>query len=221
MGGTSLRTFLFFVLHSAFCICFTGCNVIGAIAAKVGPPPTIPAQYALAKKPTVVIVENFRNPASLRLEADAVALHVYEELKAHDVVPLVGDDAIDDLRQRKGAAYRTMPLDAIAREVGAAQVIYVDLERFELVQDVGSEAPGGTAEAHVRVVDAETGDALWPLDSAAGQPLTVSIDPRRITPEAPDAAVRRLLHQALADRVAKLFYNWQGDSLDEASKQFE
>lgn len=215
-----LRVFTFCILHSAFCICTVGCNVIGAIAAKTAPDPTMSAQFVPEKKPTAVIVENFHNPAALRMESDAIARQVIDEFKRHDVAPVVEASAIENLRQRKGAAYRSMAIDAIAREVGATQVVYVDVEQFELVQAVGSEAPGAKAEARVRLVDADSGETLWPLDAAGGFPIMVKIDPRRVTPEAPDAAVKRMLHEQLADRVAKLFYSWKSDTSDGSAETF-
>lgn len=208
--------------HSALVLflLLPGCSIVGAVASKVAPEPTIAAAYALPAKPTAVVVENFHNPASMRLESDHVARGVVDELTVHGVGPLIDPGKIENLRRRDGAAYRAMPLDAIAQAVGAEQVIYVDLERFDLVHAIASESPGGTAEARVRVVDAATGDAVWPLDAAGGHPITVSIDAQRVTPDAPDAAVRRLLHDSLADRIAKLFYNWKGESSDGAAERF-
>jgi hypothetical protein len=197
----------------------SGCNIVGAIASKVGPPPTIKAQFALAKAPTLVLVENFHNPASLQLESDAVARHLAEELTMHKVAPVVAPGEVEALRRSKGAAYRKMPLDVIAQAVGAKQVIYVDLERFDVDRALASEMYGGTAEARVRVVD-DAGATLWPLDSAGGYPVAVTVDPQRVTPGVGDHAVRQQLHATLADKVAKLFYDWESESADGGEEKF-
>jgi hypothetical protein len=199
----------------------SGCNVVGALASRVAPAPMIPAAFPLPAKPTVIVVENYHNPASLRLESDAMARAVAIQLTDHGVGPIIDPGKLENLRQRDTTAYRSMPLDAIARAVGAEQVIYVNLERLELVEHLASEAPGGEAEARVRVVDAETGDALWPLDAAGGQSVTVSIDPQRVTADAPNGAVERMLHDALAVEIGKLFHDWQGESVDGAAEQFD
>src|SRR5688500_1549757 len=90
----------FCILHSAFCIAATGCNVVGAIASRVGPPPAIPAEYLLPLVPTAVVVENFHNPASLRLESDAIARRIADELSMQGFAPLIEPGEIENLRRR-------------------------------------------------------------------------------------------------------------------------
>ena len=207
------------ILQSGFCICLTGCNVIGAVAGKVAPEPNIPAQFAPAKEPTLVLVENYHNPASMRLESDALARHLSEELSLREVAPVVEPGKAAAYRQAQGAAYRKMPLDAIGKAVGARQVIYVDLERFDVTRALASEMFGGRAEARVRVVD-DAGELLWPIDSAGGYPVSVKVEPQRVKPGVGDSAVRQQLHARLADRLAKLFYNWSADASERANEQF-
>jgi hypothetical protein len=198
----------------------SGCNVIGAVVAKTAPEPKIMARYAPAKEPTLILVENYANPASLRLESDAVVRHLVEELTAREVAPLIEPEKAENLRQKNVTAYRKMPLDAIGRELGAKQVIYVDLVRFEVERAMASELLSAEAEARVRVVDTEAGEVLWPLDSGGGFPVSVKLDPQRVEARAGDADVRRQLHAILADHVAKLFYDWRGESSDRADEQF-
>ena len=196
-----------------------GCNVIGAVAYKFSGSPTIKAQYAPPKSKTLVVVENYHNPTTLRLEADAVARHLVEEMKMHEVVPVVDPGAAEAHREAQGTAFRKMPIDAIGRALGAKQVIYVDLERFDLDQTVGSELLGGHATARVRVVG-DGGEVLWPTDSAGGFPVEVKVDPQRVPAGTGEFGVRRQLHADLADRIAKLFYDWKADSADGASERF-
>ena len=218
-SAAHVRRFTFCVLHFAFCVGLTGCTLIGAVAGKVAPEPMVPAAFAPAPEPTVVLVENYHNPASLRLESEAVARHLTEELEVRQVVPVVAQSEVTSFRQSQGAAYRKMPLDAIGMAVGARQVIYVDLERFDLTRAIGSEMYGGRAEARVRVVD-DAGEVLWPIDSAGGHPVAVKLEPRRVSSGLGDHAVRQQLHAALADKVAKLFYAWRPDSSEAADREF-
>ena len=39
-----------------------GCNALATVVAKVGENPTIPPKFVMKKVPTVILVENFRNP---------------------------------------------------------------------------------------------------------------------------------------------------------------
>ena len=207
-------------LLAVFVLPAAGCNIIGAVAAKVGPPPKVPAQYVPAQEPVVVLAENYRNPASLRMESDAVARMVGEELKLNEVAPVVDQSKVEELRQAKGLAYRKMPLDAIARALDAKQVIYIDVERFDIDHALASEMLTGEAQARVRVVD-DAGELLWPIDSAGGFPVAVKIEPQRVASGAGDQTVRQQLHSALADRIAKLFYTWTTEGSDVGEHKFD
>jgi hypothetical protein len=197
-----------------------GCNLLGAAAAKLGPPPTIPAQYTPAPEPTLLLVENYHNPASMRLESEAVTRVLSEELTNHQVVPLIDPSEWARLRQAKGAAYRKMPLDAIGQALGAAQVIYVDLEQFEVDRAAAGEMYEGRADAVVRVVDTADGSVLWPTDTAGGYPISVRLPPQRTNPALGDQPVRQQLHASLADRIARLFYPWQSEGADTGEHNF-
>ena len=135
------------------------------------------------------------------------------------MVPLVEPGDAAAFRQKQGAAYRKMPLDAIGQALGARQVIYVDLERFDVTQALASEMFGGRAEARVRVVD-DAGELLWPIDSAGGYPVSVKVEPQRVQPGVGDTAVRQELHARLADELAKLFYYWSPDASERANEEF-
>lgn len=197
-----------------------GCNILGAVAYKFSGSPTMKARYAPPKSKTLVVVENYHNPSTLRLEADAVARHLVEEMKMHKVAPVVDPGEAESHREVQGtAAYRKMPVDAIGRALGAKQVIYVDLERFDVNRTVGSDLLGGRAAARVRVVG-DGGEVLWPTDSAGGYPVEVKVEPQRVPAGMGEFGVRRRLHADLADRIAKLFYNWKADSADGTAERF-
>jgi hypothetical protein len=75
----------------------------------------------------------------------------------------------------------------------------------------------------VRVVDAAAGAGgatLWPTDSAGGFPVAVNVEPQRVPPGTGDLTVRQQLQSALADKLAKLFYDWQSDSADGGEEKF-
>lgn len=204
-----------------FCLLVTsGCNVVGAVAAKLGPPPMIPAQFVPAAVPTVVIVENYNNPGSLRIESDSIARLLAEQLINNKVAPIVSLTDTERLRQAKGDAYQKMPLDAIARELGGEQVIYVDLDLFDIDHALASEMLTGKAEVRVRVVDA-SGELKWPIDSAKGFPVNVKLNPKRVPLGSGDQTIRQELRTTLADKIAKLFYNWTSEDTDQSAHQFE
>jgi hypothetical protein len=201
------------------CLAAAGCTILGVAAAKLSPPPVIPPQYELAKEPTLVLVENFHNPASQRLQADAVCRELFEDLKANDAAPLVDPADAAALRRKDVEAYRKMPLDAIGKAVGASQVIYVDLESFEVTHALASELYTGAAMARVRVVGAD-GELLWPTDSAGGYPVSVKVNPRRTAQGVAEEEVQQQLTTALAEKVGRLFHKWTAEPSDEVAEQF-
>jgi hypothetical protein len=204
---------------SLVCLVLAGCTILGAAAAKLAPDPVIPPQYVLPKEPTLVLVENYHNPASLRLQGDAVCRALVDDLNANEVAPLVDSDDVAELRRKDVEAYRKMPLDAIGKAVGANQVIYVDLESFEVTHALASELYAGAAMARVRVVGAN-GEVLWPTDSAGGYPLSVKVNPRRTAQGGGEDAVREQLTAALSEKIGRLFHKWTGESSDGAAEQF-
>jgi hypothetical protein len=198
----------------------SGCNFLGVAAYKLAPDPVIPAQYVPPKEPTLILVENYHNPAALRLESETLARELMEDLKAANVAPLVDPEEAAALRHKDVAAYRKMPLDAIGRAVGAKQVIYVDLMRFEVTHALASELFGGIAEARVRIVD-DAGGVLWPTDSAGGYPLNVKVNPQRKLSGVSEDAVRQQLNTELAEKIGKLFHSWKSDTTDGGAEQFD
>src|SRR4051812_10680622 len=107
----------------------TGCNAVGAIAYKIGPPPRTPAKYKPAKELAVIIVENYRNPSASDVDSEQLARLIADELRNNKVVPLVAENAIQQLRDADREKFRAMTIPALGRAVGAKQVIYVDLVR--------------------------------------------------------------------------------------------
>src|SRR5687768_1423061 len=66
-----------------------GCGMLGAVAYKVTPPPTVKAHYTPKKEPLVVLVEKKENPAELWQESDRLARLITERLKRQDVAPTI------------------------------------------------------------------------------------------------------------------------------------
>src|SRR4051812_41278453 len=87
-------------------LCSGGCNVIGAVAGKTLGGPDVKALYLPAKAPMVVVVENWRNPAGTVAEAEQLARLVSRDLHTYDVAPLIESEAVLDLKQQRGEAFR-------------------------------------------------------------------------------------------------------------------
>src|SRR5262249_7294049 len=131
-----------------------GCGAVGVAAYKLSPPPTIEAQYVLPRVPTLVMVENYHDAAATRADAETLSRFIYEDLRAArieskeqhkqiELAPLVDWKKIYDLRSQEPDRFNTMKITDIGRELGAEQVIYVDLIYSEVQEMMGSDMMRG------------------------------------------------------------------------------
>ena len=190
-----------------------GCAAGGALLYKLSPPPTVPAEYKPAKEPTLVLAENFQNPDLVQVQADRLAREISQELLDHKVVPVVAPEKLADLRGAKGESFHSMNLPAVGEAVGARQVIYVDLSQFTVDQQPGSNMNKGKATAMVKLVEVPSGHTLWPRDTSAGREVKVETPFVRPGEGSPDSIQEEMFH-TMADKIAKLFYDWQSDQVD-------
>lgn len=191
-----------------------GCVAAGALAYKLSPMPTVPAEYKLPKHDTLVFVENYQNPDLVQLAAERLERDISGELIDHKVAPVVAPEKLLDLRNNKGQAFHAMNIPTVGNSLGARQVIYVDLLQFSVEPQPGSEMMKGKAQAMVKLIDAQTGRTMWPRETSAGR--EVKVETPYLRPEngaTPDGVQEEMFH-TLADKIAKLFYDWQSEDVD-------
>jgi hypothetical protein len=200
------------------CAVLCGGCAVGGVWQSIFGPNKIKAKYVLPKVPTLVLVENYRNPAVSQIDADLVASELCDQLRQNNLVPLVDPDKLTAVRDTDAAKYHAMSQVDLGRAVGAKQVIYVELLESSVEADSTESAARGRVSADVRVVDVDTGLTLWPLDSAQGYPLSADVPYNRADPDRVTAMHAQMLAQ-LSDALAKLFYDWQPDSDKQASSE--
>ena len=198
------------------CATLCGGCAVGGVWQSIFGPNKVKAKYVLPKVATLVLVENYRNPAISQIDADLVASELCDQLKQHDLVPLVDPDKLTGVRDVDAAKYHAMSQVQLGRAVGAKQLVYVELLESSVEADSTESAARGRVSAEVRVVDVDTGLTLWPLDSAQGYPLSADVPYNRADPDRVTAMHAQMLAQ-LSDALAKLFYDWQPDT-DEDTK---
>ncbi len=186
---------------------FAGCQPIAAIMDKTGGDPTEPAHYVPAHDNLAIVVEDFQNPALIEEAAEHIDWLVAMELMEHKVAPIINPNKITVLRTSNPHAYRQMKIPAIGATVGAKQILYVDVTDFTIQSAVGTDALKAHAEARVKIVDCVTGRTRWPRDATtAGFPIAVGIPYAADDENVSDVKIRAALSQALASKVARLFY---------------
>lgn len=192
-----------------------GCNVLGLVAAKTTGGPPIPAAYVPPKIPMVVMAENWRNPAGSSIDTDQLVRYVRDDLEAHGVAPQIDPVAVLDLRSKSPAAYRAMSIAQVGQQVGAKQVLYINVVSSSLDSPQGAEFVRGNCNARVKIVDVATAQVTWPADAADGYPITVQTPVLQGGPNVDDTTLRQSLQRMVAKRVGQLFYKRAADATDE------
>ncbi len=183
-----------------------GCNYLLPASYIIEGPPKAPAAFELPSKRTVVIVDDKINRmprVALRVGiGDSVGTHLLE----NDVVPetITTRDAVALIR-RMDTASKPISIQRICESLGAEQVVYVEIDEFNL--SGGREEGGPEAVALVKVLDIANGSRLWPTaGSEAVQSFLQDINPSLITTSAGRREVEDKLAEKLGEDIAKLFY---------------
>ncbi len=187
----------------------SGCQIVGVIASKTMGEGAAPAEYEPAKEITLVVVENYQHPADLQGPADQLAELLTRQLEEHKVAPLVAQSQLNELRAARPTEFAKMKITDLGRELGARQVVYVDLKHCEVNPTIGSDTLQGRVEAYVKVVDVASGLTKFPT-VGEGRPFKSSGD---FTPEEGShtaLAMRNQMIDELAVGIGQLFYATAG-----------
>jgi hypothetical protein len=200
--------FAFCILHSAF-VLISGCNLVGAVAAKTLGNTRVKPEYTFPpQEPVLVLCESYGRANDLQPAADELANELAEELKEHKVATLVDGERLLALRGDHAGEFAHMKIPDVGRALGATQVLYVDLRQCDVNGIPGANVINGKVEANVRVVDVATGQTKWP---STGEGQTVRADTNYVRNEARQTplAVRNQMLEELAFSIGRLFYEYE------------
>ena len=184
-----------------------GCTPQGWVVL-MRPDPEQKYQYKLAKAPLLVLVDEPVNAARDPLTRYHLVSQLSEQLRKHKVNRQVipEDDVQRILKTRPTAAQWTEA--ELGKALHAQQVLHVQIEPLNR-DDSDAFGMGGYGvaklSARVRVIDVDTGDQLWPIETA-GQEVMFEVPGREMRPADEGTRLRAALAVGLADRIAKLFY---------------
>ncbi len=196
-------------LAAAFMACAAGCNIAGPAFYFLHGPDKTPAVFALDKnRSTVIFIDDRTNRIPSRATRDLIGTTAEESLLAEGVVrDMVQSRKIQTVvaRERYG---KPMGIAEVGRAVDAQVIVYAWVDQFTLSTDGQTFAP--TAALRIKVVDAESGQRLFPgPDTDGWYAFSVAVPPQQgITPDT--AALRQRSEQNLArytgESLAKLFF---------------
>ena len=202
-----------YLLSSILVFASNGCIAAGVAANKLIGPLPVEAKYVPAKEPLVVMVENYRRPSTAYTDDELLSRYIEGFLKGHQVAPLVESVKLRELRMDRPADFNKMSVAAVGRELGARQVLYVDVVNSDMESLMAGESLRGTTAVRVKVVDTETGDTLWPTDMADGYPLQQGVQFGKSQARS-EMELKQGMYATLAEKIAKLFYKWKPDNED-------
>ncbi|MCP3905394.1 MAG: hypothetical protein GY715_17345 [Planctomycetes bacterium] len=225
-GSIAPRLCLGLGLGLALLVLLPACNIVGPLAYFVGGLPKIDAQYEIQPRPTVVFVDDRANviDSNARLLRLELADVVTSELMEQDILTV--ETAISP-RDAMGMALsrdrfsELLPIDAIGREVGAEQIIYIEMHAF---RDTGDgTVPRPTGSCRVRVLDVTNRVRLFPpeddqMPSRIVNAVIPPVDPGLLRSQSSRLKVHRALIESLGSSVAKLFYRHEARELGDRLK---
>ena len=189
-----------------------GCRAGGALAYKAFGPAPVPPKFTPANEPTVVLVENYRNPSVTEFDADRIAREVGDDLVKNKVLATVVDqDHVRALREADPEKFRDMTIPSVGKALGVKQVIYVNLLASAVEGDASQNLVSGVADARVRLVDVETGHTIWPADSQGGYPVGAKV-PYAQAERNTATDMHNALLTSLSQQIGRLFHQWKPES---------
>ncbi len=136
--------------------CMGGCAILGFVANNVFPE-KIKAAYRLPDRPTVIVVDDPLALLDDRAFLVQVAHGVGVELTQQRAVSqVIASERLVKLSARLGDEFGRMPIDHIGRELGAEQVVHVNIE------SVAVSHARMQLLCQVKVIDAVRGVRLFP-----------------------------------------------------------
>jgi hypothetical protein len=202
-------------LVAALPLLIGGCNLLSVAsvgAYKLGMVPKNPAQYTPARTPMLVLVENFEHQSMATVQAEQLSRFLANEIQLHDVAPVVNPEQLQELKDSRPKEFPTMSVSAVAQALGAQQVLYVQLTTADVTPLSGGDGFTGSSTVSVKLIDAATGNTLWPNDqSGYGVSSKTQVDSPQGARDPQE--VHRRLNADLADKIARLFYPWSPENM--------
>jgi hypothetical protein len=188
-----------------------GCEAAGILASDATGEPTVKAKYVPDKQASMlVLVESYGLAVDSEIESQHIALTLGRALTDEKVASIVDPQVLEKLRDSDPEKYNQMTIAEIGRKVGARQILYVDIQRDEVVKPPASGQMRGHIEAVIKVVDSATGNTRWPLDESSER-VQYTSDWTPESASSTESDLRAKMADQMADDISKLFHDYQVD----------
>jgi len=198
--------------------CPIGCGpVIGWFVNAFAPPKKIKAVYKPPKgRRIMVFVDDLLNPVSYEPIKSDLTEQLNSQLMEHKVaaqtVPY--EDLLDLIAATP--EFNTLSIGEVGQRLGADIVLYVQIDWFSLREAEGSPLWQGRLETTVWMVDVQMAMLrksecrIWPDDRSTGYHVNpIEMPAEANSSEGYGRALAKVMAGRMADRIAKLFYDYQ------------
>ncbi|RMH12143.1 MAG: hypothetical protein D6695_07545 [Planctomycetota bacterium] len=188
-----------------------GCNIVAPIAYAVHGPGKVKKVTTLdPERSYVIFVDDPSNKVASRRLRSAIVSTAQDKLLAQGVVTNIIDGR-SAFAAAAGERYgERMSVQEIGQSVHADVVIYALLTNFSLGEEIGTFRP--TATLHVKLIESETGNRIWPPEEGTMYPLHVNMPQRPGLAPSTTAEIYKA-QQELAEytgtALAQMFYDVQ------------
>jgi hypothetical protein len=160
------------------CLGAGGCNIVGPAYVLIAGPPKTDAMHKLdVTLKTVVFVDDQGSVLPRRSLRMTISDRIETELVSQKAVgTVIGGAAIQQVALQDDAD-NLSDNSTLGRAVGADVVVHVLIESFTMTVDGTTFQP--FASGFVRVVDARSGQRVWPLEQPSGYRLAMQLPIKR------------------------------------------
>jgi hypothetical protein len=170
------------------------------------------AEYKLPQGPVLILVDDEQDLVDLPNAKEALVTALGQQLKDHKIANQVTtSEELAKIRQSEEKFDQRG-----AREIGllahADTVLWLSIKQFSVEKDLELAVAPANFAATLKVVNARADKRdevrLWPLDRE-GRLVSVTVSPQDLHACKSKAEVHEKMADAMADKVAKLFYDYE------------
>jgi hypothetical protein len=194
------------VMASLMMLC--GCQGIAYIAASLAPPKKVKPIKELPKDKTILVYIESEYPLSYEPIKDMLTNELNKELLAHKIAgAVVSRDRLLDVMAT--ITDSTVSKQEIGQKLHADLVLCVSVEDFAVRENENTPLWAGKMKVNVKVIDVRKVKKFWPLDQMEYPVRLVELPEVDNDSSTYGNIVAKALAIKTADRIAKLFYEYE------------
>jgi hypothetical protein len=170
------------------------------------------AEFKIPEGPVMILVDDEQDLVDPPLARDALVTLLAQQLKDHKIADhITTNEEVTKLRKSE-PNFEQRGARELGRLAGVHTVLWLSIKQFTVEKDLEIAVAPAQFAATLKVVNAlaEKRDEvrLWPLDRE-GTLIAVKVAPQDLHTCKSKAEVHEKMADAMADKVAKLFYDYE------------